>query len=315
MLKTLTKKLRRQSLNEMHPFQLKISYHGSEEGWESEDSEGENQELAQIDRERRRNCGLTPLATSQQHNQGALSPAQLRRLRLLLDPTLDRHSSEEELERISRDFLQGGAGEGVRWALHPCHAELSSTSSDEEVKDLCGPMEPSSCVTASPSPVLFSASPPRNLRPLSRGQARPIILTHFEQPAGPYRRHRPGYGGESGRPSLDLEKMQQKMLLKKNCGGKARTIKIRGGTRAAHRHSAALVKAEAFSDGQVEPVDFQLVHVQVEGLSDFTLDSGNLTGSRPPPRFAYDPSVFAFRSLSTIPPRSPLTPPEEPPCT
>ncbi|XP_023649164.1 uncharacterized protein [Paramormyrops kingsleyae] len=268
MLKTLTKKLRRQSLNEMHPFQLKISYHGSEEGWESEDSEGENQELAQIDRERRRNCGLTPLATSQQHNQGALSPAQLRRLRLLLDPTLDRHSSEEELERISRDFLQGGAGEGVRWALHPCHADLSSNSSDEEVKDLCGPMEPSSCVAASPSPVLFSASPPRNLRPLSRGQARPIILTHFEQPAAPYRRHRPGYGGESGRPSLDLEKMQQKMLLKKNCGGKARTIKIR-----------------------------------------------NLTGSRPPPRFAYDPSVFAFRSLSTIPPRSPLTPPEEPPCT
>jgi len=27
-----------------------ISYHGSEEGGESEDSEGENQELAQIDR-------------------------------------------------------------------------------------------------------------------------------------------------------------------------------------------------------------------------------------------------------------------------
>lgn len=159
--------------------------------------------------ERRRNCGLTPLATSQQHNQGALSPAQRRRLRLLLEPTLERYSSEEELERISRDFLQGGAGEGVRWALHPRHAELSSNSSDEEVKDLCGPVESGSCVAAPPSPVLFSASPPRSLRPLSRGQARPIILSHFEQPAAPYRRLRPGYGGESGRPSLDLEKMQQ----------------------------------------------------------------------------------------------------------
>ncbi|CAB1419561.1 unnamed protein product [Pleuronectes platessa] len=59
MLKTLTKKLRRHSLNEIHPFQLKISYHGSGEGVESDDSEGENQELAQIDRERRRNCALT----------------------------------------------------------------------------------------------------------------------------------------------------------------------------------------------------------------------------------------------------------------
>ncbi|KAG9336828.1 hypothetical protein JZ751_003176 [Albula glossodonta] len=37
----------------------------------------------------------------------------------------------------------------------------------------------------------------------------------------------------------------------------------------------------------------------------------NLSGSRPPPRYAYDPSVFAFRSLSTVPPRSPLTPQEE----
>ncbi|XP_036397635.1 uncharacterized protein si:dkey-16j16.4 [Megalops cyprinoides] len=258
MMKTLTKKLRRHSLNEIHPFQLKISYHGSEEGGESEDSEGENQELAQIDRERRRNCGLTPLATSQQHNQGALSPARLRRLRVLLDPALDRHSSEEELERISRDFLQP-AGEGRKWADH------SSASSDEEVKDLCGPVEPGTCLAASPSPVLFSASPPHSLRPPVRGSARPIILTHFEPAAAPYRRHRQGYPGEPGRPSLDLEKMQQKMLLKKNCGGKTRTIKIR-----------------------------------------------NLSSSRPPPRYAYDPSVFAFRSLSTIPPRSPLTSQEEP---
>ncbi|XP_029114538.1 uncharacterized protein LOC114912331 [Scleropages formosus] len=267
MLKTLTKKLRRQSLSEIHPFQLKISYHGSEDGGESEDSEGENQELAQIDRERRRNCGLTPLATSQQHNQGALSPAQLRRLRVLLDPALDRHSSEEELERISRDFLQP-AGEGRKWTLHQCAAEHSSASSDDEVKDLCGPPELGSCTAAAPSPVLFSASPPRGLRPPARGQVRPVTLTHFDQPAAPYRRHRMGYSGDQGRPSLDLEKMQQKMLLKKNCGGKTRTIKIR-----------------------------------------------NLNSSRPPPRYAYDPSVFAFRSLSTVSPRSSLTPPEEPPAT
>ncbi|XP_002665267.1 uncharacterized protein si:dkey-16j16.4 [Danio rerio] len=267
MLKTLTKKLRRHSLNEIHPFQLKISYHGSEEGWESEDSEGENQELAQIDREHRRNCALTPLATSQQHNQGILSPAHLRRLRLLLDPALERHSSEEELERIAGAI---GAEGGRKWHRH---GDMSSASSDEEVKDLCGPNEPATGTNlsaTSPSPVLFSSSPPRGLKPSytpARLPVRPIILSHFEQPSMPYWRHRPIYTGEPGRPSLDLEKMQQKMLLRKNCGGKTRTIKIR-----------------------------------------------SLTGGRHTPRYSYDPSIFAFRPVSNVPPCSPVLPAEEPPC-
>ncbi|XP_051941812.1 uncharacterized protein si:dkey-16j16.4 [Hippocampus zosterae] len=277
MLKNLTKKLRRHSLNEIHPFQRKFSYHGSGEGGESDDSEGENQELAQIDRERRRNCALIPLATSQQHNQGAPSPARLRRLRLLLDGNLDRHSSEEELERISY-------GDNRKWAssLPQCHGDHhSGASSDEEVRDLCGcgspaaaaatrPLvEPDARLAATSSPVLFSSSPPCSIKPppmrfqlqVVQPVTRPIILTHFDQSA-PYRKYRHGYGGELGRPSLDLEKMQQKMLLKKNCGGKTRTIKIR-----------------------------------------------TLTGSRPPPRYTYDPSIFAFRSLSTVP----LS--EDPPCS
>ena len=58
----------------------------------------------------------------------ALFFGHLRRLRLLLEPAMDRHSSEEELERIA-----GATGpEGSRkW---PRHGELSSASSDEEVK-------------------------------------------------------------------------------------------------------------------------------------------------------------------------------------
>ncbi|CAJ1074082.1 uncharacterized protein si:dkey-16j16.4 isoform X2 [Xyrichtys novacula] len=278
MLKTLTKKLRRHSLNEIHPFQLKISYHGSGEGGESDDSEGENQELAQIDRERRRNCALTPLATSQQHNQGPLSPARLRRLRLLLDANLDRHSSEEELERIS-------CGDNRKWvsALPQRHGDHhSSASSDEEVRDLCGcgspvasarPLiEPGACLAASPSPVLFSSSPPRSLKPppmrfqlqVVQPVTRPIILTHFDQSA-PYRKYRHSYSGEPGRPSLDLEKMQQ----------------VSGPSLVKY------LKSSFF----------------------------NLTGSRPPPRYTYDPSIFAFRSLSTVPPCSPLTPSEDPPCS
>lgn len=168
--------------------------------------------------ERRRNCALTPLATSQQHNQGPISPARLRRLRLLLDANLDRHSSEEELERIS-------CGDNRKWvSRHSDHH--SSASSDEEVRDLCGcgslaasarPLvEPGTCLAASPSPVHFSSSPPHNLKPppmrfqlqVVQPVARPIILSHFDQSA-PYRKFRHSYGGEPGRPSLDLEKMQQ----------------------------------------------------------------------------------------------------------
>lgn len=176
--------------------------------------------------ERRRNCALTPLATSQQHNQSPLSPARLRRLRLLLDANLDRHSSEEELERISR-------GDTRKWmSARPqhCSDQQSSASSDEEVRDLCGygapaaparpPVEPGPCLAASPGPVLFSSSPPRSLKTppicfklqMVQSGAQPIILTHFEQSA-PYRKYRHSFSGEPGRPSLDLEKMQQVCTL------------------------------------------------------------------------------------------------------
>ncbi|XP_035744910.1 uncharacterized protein LOC104135630 isoform X2 [Egretta garzetta] len=269
MLKILTKKLRNQTLNEIQPFQLKISYPPSDE--DSDDSEGENQELAQIDRERRRNCTLTPLATNQLQNQ----ENQCCKVRAFFHASLDRHSSEEELERINREF----AAEKRKWSqvsrLACCSDSNNTSSSDEEVKNLCAmsfrPVaEQADGLHASPSPVLFSASPPKRLQPLVRSPAsRPLIFTSvgagLEQ-VMPCKRHRQGYGDKVSRPSLDLEKMQQ-MLLKKNCGAKTRVIKIR-----------------------------------------------SINGGRPPPHFVYDPSTFAFRSLSTLKPLSPIAPVEEPSC-
>lgn len=176
--------------------------------------------------ERRRNCALIPLATSQQHNQSPISPVRLRRLRLLLDASLDRHSSEEELERISC----GDNRKRTSALPQHCSDHQSSASSDEEVRDLCGfgapagsmrPLvEPGACLAASPSPVLFSSSPPRSLKPppmcfklqMVQSVAQPIILTHFEQSA-PYRKYRHSFSGEPRRPSLDLEKMQQVCTL------------------------------------------------------------------------------------------------------
>ncbi|XP_059691180.1 uncharacterized protein LOC104254649 isoform X2 [Gavia stellata] len=252
MLKVLTKKLRNQSLNEIQPFQLKISYPPSDE--DSDDSEGENQELAQIDRERRRNCTLTPLATNQLQNQ----ENQCCKVRALFHASLDRHSSEEELERINREF----AAEKRKWSqvsrLACCSDSNNTSSSDEEVKNLCTmsfrPVaEQADGLHTSPSPVLFSASPPKRLQPLVRSPAsRPLIFTSvgagLEQ-VMPCKRHRQGYGDKVSRPSLDLEKMQQ-----------------------------------------------------------------SINGGRPPPHFVYDPSTFAFRSLSTLKPLSPIAPVEEPSC-
>ncbi|OWK57763.1 hypothetical protein RLOC_00003120 [Lonchura striata] len=233
-------------LNKSH-FRNKISYPPSDE--DSDDSEGENQELAQIDRERRRNCTLTPLATNQLQNQ----ENQCCKVRALIHAGLDRHSSEEELERISREF----AAEKRKWSqvsrLACCGDGNNASSSDEEVKNLCAmscrpAAERGDGLHASPSPVLFSASPPKRLQPLVRSPAPgSLILTSvgagLEQ-VMPCKRHRQGYGDKVSRPSLDLEKMQQsikrkarnkeeteeeqkKMLLKKNCGAKTRVIKIR----------------------------------------------------------------------------------------
>ncbi|XP_069624439.1 uncharacterized protein [Ranitomeya imitator] len=268
MLKVLTKKLRNQSLSEIQPYQLKISYPPSDED-DSDDSEGENQELAQIDKERRRNCILTPLATNQMQNQGN----QCCKVRSIFHPSLDRHSSEEELERISREF----AAEKRKWSQVSrlsCHSDNTS-SSDEEVKHLCAmsfrPVEQVDGLCGNSSPILFSASPPKRLQSLNRIPAsRPLIFTSvgatFDQ-GMPCKRHRQGYGDKNSRPSLDLEKMQQKMLLKKTCGSKTRVIKIR-----------------------------------------------NINGGRQPPHFVYDPAIFAFRSLSTVKPISPIVAVEEPSC-
>uniref|UniRef100_A0A8D0GLN6 Uncharacterized protein n=1 Tax=Sphenodon punctatus TaxID=8508 RepID=A0A8D0GLN6_SPHPU len=252
MLKILTKKLKKQSLNEIQPFQLKISYPPSDEE-DSDDSEGENQELAQIDRERRRNCTLTPLATNQLQNQ----EHQCCKVRALFHSGLDRHSSEEELERINREFA-----EKRKWSqvsrLSCCGDSNNTSSSDDEVKNLCGMsfrpvVEQADGLHASPSPVLFSASPPKRLQPLVRTPvSRPLIFTSigagFEQ-VMPCKRHRQGYGDKVSRLSLDLENMQQ-----------------------------------------------------------------SINGSRPPPHLVYDPSTFAFRSLSTLKPLSPIAPVEEPSC-
>lgn len=167
--------------------------------------------------ERRRNCTLTPLANNQLQNQ----ENQCCKVRPRFPPGLDHHSSEEELECIHREF----AAEKRKWSqvsrLACCGDNYNTSSSDEEVKHLCGAsfrpvVDAAENLHASPSPVLFSASPPKRLQPLGRSPAsRPLIFTSVSasfEPTMPCKRHRQGYGDKVARPSLDLEKMQQVRL-------------------------------------------------------------------------------------------------------
>ncbi|XP_048453224.1 uncharacterized protein si:dkey-16j16.4 [Rhincodon typus] len=244
MLKVLTKKLRAQTLNEIQPFQLKISYSPRNED-DSDDSEGENQELALIDQGVAQDCftciihpssnqhvvmmcflqclllsffKLQPLPESQRNCRlSSLSPIcresqkRLCEVRTVFDP-LDCESSEEELERINREF----GGEKRKWSQVnrlSCYSD-SASSSDEEVKDLCGmsfkPVPQADQKYIHSSPVPFSATPPKRLHPLVQRPSGQIILhsvgTSVDQ-ATPCKRHRQGQ--DFSRPSLDLEKMQQ----------------------------------------------------------------------------------------------------------
>ncbi|CAN0400995.1 unnamed protein product [Lampetra fluviatilis] len=267
MVTVLTKKLRAYTIDEVQPLQLKVTHSSSEE--EEDDSEDENQELAQIDRERRRlGEEVTPLALSRQQNSRETPPPPGPRPMARADSRLERPSSEEELESIitarermaKRKWCQVGAGRA-------CQPERAS-SSDEEVKDLCTskafrPIQQNGQDCA--SPLLFSASPPRCLQPVvwSPRGAR-LTLSALDQ-ASPCKRHKQALAEQhTRRPSLDFEKMQQRMLLKKHCASRTRLVKIR------------------------------------------SVSTG--------PRYICDPSVFAFRSLSTLNPMAPMTPVEEPSC-
>nr|XP_032803969.1 uncharacterized protein LOC116939550 [Petromyzon marinus] len=323
MITVLTKKLRAHTIDEVQPLQLKVTHSSSEE--EEDDSEDENQELAQIDRERRRlGEEVTPLALSRQQNSRETPPLPGPRPMARADSRLERPSSEEELESIitARERMAaaaplssvpgcavlpiggagavaavvvapaaaaaaaggggGGGGGGTigfvaampekrKWcqvgAGRACQPERAS-SSDEEVKDLCTskafrPIQQNGQDCA--SPLLFSASPPRCLQPVvwSPRGAR-LTLSALDQ-ASPCKRHKQALAEQhTRRPSLDFEKMQQRMLLKKHCASRTRLVKIR------------------------------------------SVSTG--------PRYICDPSVFAFRSLSTLNPMAPMTPVEEPSC-
>ncbi|XP_071490612.1 uncharacterized protein [Diadema antillarum] len=212
MIRFLTQKFRAQSLNDVQPFEAKITA----EETENTDSEEENQEVEQLFKERRMCIGtMAPNSGPLHHQYPSLAtkprPLEDNSSENILVSAPDRHSSEEELACIERQLPEKRKWSQVNhWNRN---GEVSS-SSDEEVKEL---------FTKSSSPLQFSTSPPKHLCRLSPKRIDNKI--HFVAnvgPAGDYtsprKRHRHvHYDGhiQSGR-RIDFEKMQQKMLAKRH---------------------------------------------------------------------------------------------------
>ncbi|KAJ8307991.1 hypothetical protein KUTeg_012865 [Tegillarca granosa] len=133
----------------------------------------------------------------------------------------DRHSSEDELETIHKEIIQGA--EKRKWSQVNTRSCNSAGSSDEEVKELM----------LQPQPVLFSSSPPKDVQKVSNPtpppcppakiflkKVTPITLTTVS----PRKRHRQTSTSDtqtdSGtttviqRPCLDFEKMQSLVISK-----------------------------------------------------------------------------------------------------
>uniref|UniRef100_A0A8C4Q8F0 Si:dkey-16j16.4 n=1 Tax=Eptatretus burgeri TaxID=7764 RepID=A0A8C4Q8F0_EPTBU len=232
MIAVLTQKLKAHTIEEGQQQQqqqqqsFKVTH-----GWkDGEDSEDENQELVQIDRERRHQAtSVVPvLPTSGRVRAGSRAAT--------ASTGHDRPSSEEELESIivARDC--GLPGEKRKWCqvtgggrMAPCGCGERASSSDEEVRDLCcskafRPIQQNGQDCG--SPVLFGASPPRCLQPTARCPRGRFPCPAFEH-ASPCKRHKHIFADGGRRPSLDFEKMQQRMLLKKTSVPRTRVVKIR----------------------------------------------------------------------------------------
>ncbi|XP_077996540.1 uncharacterized protein LOC144449839 [Glandiceps talaboti] len=228
MLRFLTQKLKSQSLNEVTPYEPKEAENDHDF---TSDSEEENQEVQHLDKESRHgglnsNCFTPTISKPHQplEDRPCLTDNVLQPFSL---SERDRHSSEEELANIEKQCKENQAAEKRKWsqANRWSFNGDSSGSSDDEVRDLC----------SKPGPVLFSSSPPKQLQRLChRVPGNQVFLANVRPTAesSPRKRHRQGLGEISphllNRPSLDFEKMQQKMVFKKHGHAvRARVVKIR----------------------------------------------------------------------------------------
>lgn len=229
MLRFLTHKLKSSSLNEVQPLPAQaIDDDDRDSGTESDD---ENNELDDIDDpdDGRRHYNNSPVRNSgasardgrsndefgtgntktheiSDHNFDTVSCTSDYE-RQSLD--FDRHSSEDELGSINKENV----AEKRKWSQAGCD---SSSSSDEEVKELL----------FNPQPVLLSASPPKGVLKIYTQNASPrqvlARMTPVHLPVSavsPRKRHRKSTTSDSPsdseeetgiqRPCLDFEKMQQ----------------------------------------------------------------------------------------------------------
>lgn len=279
MLKLITQKFRAQSLNEVQPYEPQVPT--NEIGDYGSDSEEENHEVEHYLKEKR-TCNSSA-ASAVQNNNVTIVHNNNKPLRPLEDSSnstkniqnqanveKEKHSSEEELLIYDRPPPEKRKYSQVySWGM-VSETNSSSSSSDDEVKELC--------YAVKTSPIQFGSSPPKHVPRLVRRHADSNNLTFATCPpvceisAPPRKRHRQGYTIErhylqSGR-CMDFEKMQKQMKRYTNGISSSRGAKV----------------------------------VRIKSI---TLNNM----SKLPPRLLCDPAVFSFKSLSSINQMTPVEEP------
>ncbi|XP_078720629.1 uncharacterized protein LOC144937183 isoform X2 [Lampetra fluviatilis] len=246
MLRVLTKRLRAQSLSEPWPGSAKVTCSSSDED-ETQDSEDENQELALIDKEHRR-CGGTGVAQAVHHQWEfrAVSRTSSAPERPGCEDDPERPPAAAAVAAPAPFTDRCGCGTVQRPQSLPekrKRAPVDICSSDDEVKALCVDAGTGGCGSGAifgPLPPQAEQDPgcehPSAFRPIQqneqdgacdavRGGGRSQQTLHHQQQQqylSPCKRLRPGWE-QAARPSLDLEKMQQKMAWRRQWGHGART--------------------------------------------------------------------------------------------
>lgn len=271
MLKFLALKLKNQSINEVKPLepQLLLQDESDVEGSTDEDDELKEINGALADKPLNNNYVQDePLKIKATAFAGLEEEAAKENIFTERDTKGDNRGS---FLPIDIPLRESGAPEKRKWSqvnahklLHQFASGNDSSSSDDEIKELCG---------KSSGPLVLSSSPPGKVTVLSKHSAfsSRVRPTTFTSEGHSRKKHRLVFAedkGYSSRPSLNFEKMQQKsVFIKKHTHGvsRPRPVRVRGIPSA--RHSRICDPAIlSFKPIQMNP-SFSLAPVEEPGFA------------------------------------------------
>lgn len=264
MLKFLALKFKNQSINEVRPYEPQVFL---PENSDLEENADEDDELREIN-----------AADNNNIHEDSFKIKSSFAGQLEQESAKENIYTERDHKEENRGFLpieiptrESSAAEKRKWSQVNTHKLLQqfasgndSSSSDDEIKELCSKKS---------GPLVLSSSPPGKVTVLSKHSAfsarvRPTIHTSEGHSR---KKHRVVFAEDDGlfsRPSLNFEKMQQKsVLIKKHTHGLSRPRPVRIRSLSNGRHSRGCDPAVlSFKPIQMNP-SFSLAPVEEPGFA------------------------------------------------